>query len=202
MHRFPTRLASAALAALSLSAWHAPASAQATEPFIGQIMCAAFTFAPQGWAELNGQLLSIPQNTALFSLLGTTYGGNGTTTFALPDMRGRVLIHAGQGNGLTSRVQGESSGAEQVTLNNGQLPAHTHTVTPLGSPNDATQVTPANGVPATKARTTLYAPGPGSEAMTPLLTSPAGGNAPVPVMQPYVTIKCFISLFGVFPSRP
>jgi microcystin-dependent protein len=202
MHRFPPRLASVALAALSLSAWHAPASAQATEPFIGQIMCAGFTFAPQGWAELNGQLLSIPQNTALFSLIGTTYGGNGSTTFQLPDMRGRVLIHAGQGSGLTNRVQGEVGGAEQVTLNNAQLPAHTHTVTPLGSAADATLVSPANGVPPTKARTTLYAPGPGTIAMSPVLTSPAGNNAPVPVMQPYVTIKCFIALQGIFPSRP
>jgi len=202
MHPFPSRLASVALAALSLSAWHAPAAAQATEPFIGQIMCAGFTFAPQGWAELNGQLLSIPQNTALFSLLGTTYGGNGTTNFQLPDMRGRVLIHAGQGAGLTSRVQGETPGAEQVTLNNAQLPAHTHTVTPLGSAADATSVSPANGVPPTKARTTLYAPGPGTIAMSPVLTSPAGNNAPVPVMQPSLTIKCFIALQGVFPSRP
>ena len=170
MHRFSTsRLACSAIAALAASGWHTAASAQANDPFIGQIMCAAFNFAPQGWAELNGQLLSIQQNTALFSLLGTTYGGNGTTTFALPDMRARVLIHAGQGPGLSSRVQGEAGGAEQVTLTNG---------------------------------TTLYAPGPGTVAMTPLLTSPAGSNAPVSVVQPFVTVKCFIALFGVFPSRP
>lgn len=203
MHRFSmSRLACSAIAALAASGWHTAASAQANDPFIGQIMCAAFTFAPQGWAELNGQLLSIQQNTALFSLLGTTYGGNGTTTFALPDMRGRVLIHAGQGPGLSSRVQGEAGGAEHVTLTNGQLPAHTHTVTPLGSNADATLVSPANGVPPTKARTTLYAPGPGTVAMTPLLTSPAGSNAPVSVVQPFVTVKCFIALVGVFPSRP
>ena len=176
--------------------------AQATEPCIGQIMCAAFNFAPNGWAELNGQLLPIAQNTALFSLLGTQYGGNGQTTFALPDMRGRVLLHAGQGPGLTNRNQGDSSGTETVTLSNGQLPAHTHTVTTMGSPSDATLVSPANGVPATKARTTLYAPGPGTEPMSPVLTSPAGGNAPVPIVQPFVTVKCFIALFGVFPSRP
>jgi len=200
MHRLPSRVVSAALAALSLSGWHAAASAQA-QPYIGQIMCAAFNFAPQGWAELNGQLLPIQQNTALFSLLGTQYGGNGQTTFALPDMRGRVLVHAGQGPGLTSRVQGEAAGSEQVTLSNGQLPAHTHVVTPLGSPADATLVSPATGVPATKARTTLYAPGPGSVAMSPVLTSPAGANAPVPVMQPYVTVKCFIALVGIFPPR-
>ena len=196
-----SRTACAAMAALSLMGLHGTASAQASDPFIGQIMCAGFTYAPKGWAELNGQLLSIGQNVALFSLIGTTYGGNGQTTFALPDMRGRVLIHAGQGPGLTQREQGESAGSEQVTLNNAQLPAHNHTVTPLGSVGDATLVSPVNGVPATKARTTLYAPGPGTIAMSPVLTSPAGSNAPVPVMQPYLTVKCFIALFGVFPSQ-
>ena len=197
-----TRTQGAVAVALSLAGLHGIASAQANDPFIGQIMCAAFNFAPQGWAELNGQLLSIQQNTALFSLLGTQYGGNGQTTFALPDMRGRVLVHAGQGPGLTPRTQGEAAGTEQVTLNNAQLPAHTHTVTPEGSVADASLISPIGGVPATKSRTTLYAPGPGTVPMSPVQTSPAGSNAPVPVMQPYVTVKCFISLFGVFPSRP
>ncbi|MGZ5186728.1 MAG: phage tail protein [Caldimonas sp.] len=201
MSHLLSRIGCAAVAALSLSAVPGTASAQASDPFIGQIMCAGFNFAPRGWAELNGQLLPIAQNTALFSLLGTQYGGNGQTTFALPDMRGRVLIHAGAGPGFTLRDQGESAGSEQVTLNNAQLPAHNHIVTPQGSPADATLVSPANGVPATKARTTLYAPGPGTVAMSPVLTSAAGSNAPVPVMQPYVTLKCFIALFGVFPAR-
>lgn len=195
------RTGCAALAALSLTSLPTTASAQASDPFLGQIMCAGFNFAPRGWARLDGQLLSISSNTALFALLGTQYGGNGVTTFALPDMRGRVLIHNGQGPGLTNRDIGESAGSEQVTLNNAQLPAHTHTVTPQGSPSDATLVSPANGVPATKARTTLYAPGPGTVPMSPVLTSPAGSNAPVPVMQPYLTVNCFIALSGVFPSR-
>ena len=201
MVRFLTRTGCAVAAVLSLVGVHGTASAQASDPFLGQIMCAGFNFAPRGWAELNGQLLSIAQNTALFALLGTQYGGNGTTTFALPDMRGRVLIHAGQGPGLTLRDQGEEAGAEQVTLNNSQLPAHTHTVTPQGSPSDATLVSPANGVPETKARTTLYAPGPGTVPMSPVLTSPAGSNAPVPIMPPYLTVRCFIALVGIFPSR-
>lgn len=177
------------------------AFAQSSDPYLGQIMCAAFNFAPKGWARLDGQLLAISQNTALFALLGTNFGGNGQTTFALPDMRGRVLIHDGTGPGLTSRTLGESDGEEQVTLNNAQLPAHTHTVTPLGSTADATQVSPAGGVPPTKSRTTLYAPGPGTVGMSPLLTSPAGSNAPVPIMQPYLAINCFIAVQGVFPSR-
>jgi len=201
MVRFLTRTGCAVAAVLSLVGVHGTASAQASDPFLGQIMCAGFNFAPRGWAELDGQLLPISQNTALFALLGTQYGGNGTTTFALPDMRGRVLIHAGQGPGLTLRDQGEEAGAEQVTLNNSQLPAHTHTVTPQGSPSDATLVSPANGVPATKARTTLYAPGPGTVPMSPVLTSPAGSNAPVPTMSPFVTVRCFIALVGIFPSR-
>ncbi|HJV63003.1 MAG TPA: tail fiber protein [Albitalea sp.] len=195
-----SRTCRAAAAALSLIAAHGAASAQ-SEPFIGQIMCAGFNFAPRGWAQLNGQLLPIATNTALFSLLGTTYGGDGRTTFALPDMRGRVALHMGQGPGLTNRDLGEAAGTENVTLNNAQLPAHTHTVTPMGSPSDATQVSPAGGVPATKARTTLYAPGPGTVAMSPVLTSPAGSNMPVPVMQPYLTVNCFIALQGIFPAR-
>lgn len=197
-----SRTACAAIAALSFLGAPGTASAQASDPFVGQIMCAGFDFAPKGWAELNGQLLPIGPNTALFALIGTYYGGNGQTTFGLPDLRGRFLMHAGAGPGLTPREQGEKAGAEQVTLNNAQLPAHTHTITPQGSPADATLVSPANGVPATKARTTLYAPGPGTVAMSPVLSSPAGANAPVPVMPPYLAIKCFIALQGVFPSRP
>jgi microcystin-dependent protein len=201
MSHLLSRTSCAAVLAISLMGSHGVASAQATDPFLGQIMCAGFTFAPRGWAELNGQILAISQNTALFALLGTTYGGNGQTTFSLPDMRGRVLMHAGQGPGLTPRDQGESGGSEQVILNSAQMPAHNHTVTPQGSASDATLVSPASGVPATKSRTTLYAPGPGTIPMSPLLTSPAGSNAPVPVMQPYLAVKCFIALQGVFPSQ-
>jgi microcystin-dependent protein len=106
-----------------------PAAAQ-SEPFLGQIAWVAFDFAPRGWAECNGQILSIAQNTALFSLLGTTYGGNGTTTFALPDLRGRVAVHGGQGPGLTSRGMGEKGGLENVILTENQMPAHAHTQNP------------------------------------------------------------------------
>ena len=197
-----TRTRGAVAVALSLIGLHGVASAQGTNPFLGQIMCAGFNFAPQGWAEMNGQLLPIAQNTALFSLLGTQYGGNGQTTFALPDMRGRVLIHAGQGPGLTMRDQGEANGTEQETLNAAQMPAHVHTVTPQGSVADASLVSPIGGVPATKSRTTLYAPGPGTVPMAPVATSPAGNSQPISLMQPYVTVKCFMALVGIFPSRP
>ncbi len=96
------------------------------EPFLGQIELFPYTFAPRGWAFCNGQILSIAQNTALFSLLGTTYGGNGQTTFALPDLRGRAAVHAGQGPGLSNYTLGESSGTETVTLTQAEMPQHTH----------------------------------------------------------------------------
>src|SRR5216117_169121 len=103
------------------------------EPFIGQIQAFGFSFAPRGWATCSGQILSIAQNTALFSLLGTTYGGNGQTTFALPDLRGRAMIGPGQGPALSSHVLGEVGGTESTTLNPNQMPAHTHTATFNGS---------------------------------------------------------------------
>jgi len=177
-----------------------PAAAQ-SEPFIGQIMCAGFNFAPRGWAELNGQLLPISQNTALFSLLGTYYGGNGQTTFALPDMRGRTLLHAGQGPGLSPRDQGEMSGTEATSLSTSNLPAHAHPFAPLGSNNDANSVSPSGKVPAAKARTTLYTDPTNLVAQSPSTTGATGGNVPINNMQPYLVVKCFIALNGIFPSR-
>jgi len=196
-----SRIACAATAMLSVGGWHASASAQSTDPFLGQIMCGAFNFPPRGWARLDGQLLQITTNIPLFSMLGTMYGGDGINTFRLPDLRGRVMLHDGQGPELTVRRTGDKGGSETVTMNNAQLPAHTHTVTPQGSPGDATLVSPANGVPATKARTTLYAPGPGTVPMSPVLSSAAGSNAPVPLMQPFLVMNCFIAVQGVFPPR-
>jgi microcystin-dependent protein len=103
-------------------------SRNGADPFLGEIYMGGYNFAPRGYAQCDGQLLSIAQNQALFSLLGTTYGGNGTTTFALPDLRGRSPMHQGQGNGLSNRNLGEKSGFETITLTTGQLPAHNHTV--------------------------------------------------------------------------
>ena len=117
-------------------------------------------------------------------LLGTTYGGNGQTTFAIPDMRGRVVISNGQGPGLNNRILGEASGSEQVTLSTAQLPMHAHLVTPQGSPSDASLQSPADAVPATKARTTLYAPpSPTPVPMSPVVTSTAGSSAPVSLIR-------------------
>jgi len=202
MNNALSRAAAVAVGVLSMTGLNSTASAQASDPYLGQIMCGAFNFAPKGWAELNGQLLSIAQNTALFALLGTQYGGNGQTTFALPDMRGRVLLHAGSGPGLTPRSQGENGGTEQLTLSSGQLPAHNHTVIPMGSSAQATLESPEQAVLATtKKKNDIYAPGPGTVAMSSTLTTTTGGSAPVPVMQPFLTVRCFIATQGVFPPR-
>src|SRR4051794_30340022 len=117
-------------------------------PFIGQISLFGGNFAPRGWAFCNGQLLAVSQNTALFSILGTTYGGNGQTTFALPDLRGRVPVHFGQGPGLSPYQLGEVGGTETTTLNVNQLPPHTHAVAPAASNNVQTSNRPVDNVPA------------------------------------------------------
>ena len=125
---------------------NATMNAQGTDPFLGQIAFVGFNFAPNGWAECNGQLLPISQNTALFALLGTQYGGNGTTNFALPDMRGRVVVHSGQGPLLSNYNQGETGGAESVTLTASQMPSHSHTVNAVTAEgNDAS---PTGNLPA------------------------------------------------------
>jgi microcystin-dependent protein len=141
----------------------APAAARAQEPFVGEIRWVGFNFAPPGWALCNGQILSISQNTALFSLLGTTYGGNGINTFALPDFRGRTMVHWGQGPGLSDRVIGEAGGAESHTLTIAEMPAHSHgggehahsipalTVSIGASSGAATQATASGNVLATAA---------------------------------------------------
>lgn len=116
------------IVALALGMTLAPQWARAQEPFLGEIRWVGFNFAPKGWATCDGQLMPISQNTALFSLLGTMYGGNGQTTFALPDMRGRVPLHSGQGPGLSPRDQGETGGLETVTLTTAEIPSHTHTL--------------------------------------------------------------------------
>src|SRR6266480_4308295 len=115
-----------------------------SEPFLGEIRTFGFNFAPRGWAQCNGQLLSISQNTALFSLLGTTYGGNGQTTFALPDLRSRVPIHQGQGPGLSQYSIGQSAGNESVTLNQSQMPAHIHPVAMPCNTDDPNAGSPKN----------------------------------------------------------
>ena len=175
------------------------AAAQA-EPFIGEIRWVAFTFAPRGWAECNGQLLPILPNTTLFSLIGTVYGGDGVTNFALPDMRGRMPMHAGQGPGLTNREQGEPAGAETATLTLAQLPAHSHDLKATNT--EANVNSPTANLPATKQRVALYASGPADTTMSPLTIAQTGGSQPHNNMPPYLVVKCIIATEGIFPSRP
>lgn len=173
------------------------------EPFLGEIRIVGFNFAPQGWAFCNGQLLPIAQNMALFSLLGTTYGGNGTTTFALPNLQGRLPMHWGQGPGLTGRSLGEMAGTETVVMNAQQLPAHVHTVTPLASSGLATQTAPngavlAAGLGSKEAR---FANEAGDAPMAAFNSGNAGGNQPLGIMNPFLALSFIIAIQGIYPSR-
>lgn len=163
------------------------------EPFIGQIMLVGFNFVPRGWASCNGQLLSIAQNSALFSLLGTTYGGNGQTTFGLPDLRGRAPVHFGQGPGLSSYTQGEIGGRESVTLTMNNLPPHAHSLN--GPAAEQTTDRPSGTV----------APAIGGSYGVPSesvgTTGVAGNGQPVEHRSPYLVMNYVIALTGIFPSR-
>jgi microcystin-dependent protein len=159
-------------------------------------------FAPSGWALCNGQLLAIQQYSALFSILGTYYGGNGTSNFALPNLQGRVPIHWGQGPGLSPYVIGQMSGTENVTLLNTQMPMHTHLVNADG--NAGGKNSPAGNFPGLVAGTApekMYSAGPGNTTMNPAMVGTAGGNQPFPIVQPYLAVTFIIALNGIFPSR-
>lgn len=191
-------LASTALAFAGLAA--TPTHAQ-TERLIGEIFCGGWNFAPRGTMLLQGQILPIAQYSALYSLLGTTFGGNGQTTFALPDMRGRVLVGWGQGPGLSYYDLGEVGGTEAVTLHQGNMPAHNHQVSSVGSTSVANSDSPANRVPAVKPRSPQYADATNTVSMGTTVTSVAGSSMPFSVQQPYLTINCVIVVDGIFPSR-
>ena len=178
-------------------------------PFLGQIMAVGFNFAPRGWALCAGQLLSIAENTALYSLLGTTYGGDGRTTFALPDLRGRCAIGMGQGSGLTNRPEGQKGGVEAETLTSNQLPSHSHAVTvdakvQVGTsnpntdePNNAFLTTSSNDFYASAGAAGNNLGGVSATATA----ANTGGSQPINVMQPFLTINYIIALQGVFPAR-
>jgi len=191
-------LASALLASACLGQ-AAPALAQ-TSPYLGQVMCGAFNFAPKGWALMNGQLMSISQNTALFALLGTTYGGDGQSTFALPDLRGRMPVHFGQGPGLTNRPLGDHGGSETVSLNPAQLPPHTHAVAMLASTADATSTSPVGHVPA-KSKQPQYGDPTALAYMAPATTGSTGSAAPIDKVPPYLALNCMIAITGTFPMQ-
>lgn len=172
-------------------------------PYIGEIRMFGGNFAPRGNAFCNGQIISIAQNTALFSLLGTTYGGNGQTTFALPNLQSRAPMHFGQGPGLSQRSLGEQDGVETVTLQTTQIPAHNHQATAQtgagtqGSPAAATWATITVG----RNQSPLYAPAPANTTMNPAAIGLAGGNQPHENMPPFLTINFIIATQGIFPPR-
>jgi microcystin-dependent protein len=171
-----------------------------SEPFLGMIATFGFTFAPRGWAFCNGQLLSIAQNTALFALLGTTYGGDGQTTFALPNLQSRVPLHFGQGTGLSQYDLGEVTGVENVTLTQAQISPHNHNSTTPATGADANSVDPAVGA-VLGTGTNIYRVGAASVQMSPTPTSLTGGGQPFSDLQPLLTINFCIALEGIFPSR-
>jgi microcystin-dependent protein len=173
-----------------------------SEPFLSEIRIMSYNFAPKGWAMCNGQFLPINQNQALFSLLGTTYGGNGQSTFALPDLQGRSAMHPGQGPGLSPRYLGEASGSDVSVLQPSETPLHTHTLTAQGAPGDTS--VPAGDAYARAIGATPYEPPAGAPlvAMAPQALAPVGGDQPHNNMQPYLTMNFCIALQGVFPARP
>ena len=173
-----------------------------SDQFLGQICTFGFNFPPRGWATCDGQLMSIQQNAALFSLLGTYYGGNGVTTFALPDLRGRVPLHQGQGPGLSTYVIGELSGTENVTLLQSEMPLHTHILNGSSALSDSH--TPSNNVIATSLATgtkTYLSATPPNVGMNPQSIALAGGSQPHNNLQPFLVINYCIALQGIFPSR-
>jgi len=167
-----------------------------SEPFVGELRLVPFNFAPRGWAFCQGQVLPIAQNTALFSLLGTTYGGNGQTTFALPDLRGRVAMSPGQGPGLSNYDLGQVGGTEVVTLTQVQMPAHNHIAS--ASNGAATGGRPGNAVPSGGG---AYASSSDGTTMNPTFIGNAGGSQPHENRQPYLILNYIIALEGIFPAR-
>ena len=175
-------------------------------PFVGEIHCFGFTFPPKGWAYCNGQLLAISSNTALFSLLGTFYGGNGTSNFQLPDLRGRVPIGQGQGPGLSDFVIGEQDGVETVTIINSEMPAHNHLL--YGATAAANDKRPKTGAAfATSTKSGPVSPGdhyaaPGATvALNAGTVQATGGHLAHNNLQPYLTLNFCIALQGIFPAR-
>ena len=169
------------------------------DPFVAEIRIFPFNFAPKGWAWCNGQIVPISQNTALFSLLGTVYGGDGKSTFALPDLMGRAPMHPGQGPGLSLHDLGEIGGSETVTLLESEIPTHSHTLSV--SQADALEPSPSGQQFATGIGVSMYAALGPTVQLSPNILTPAGGDQPHNNIQPYLTCYFNIALQGVFPPR-
>lgn len=170
-----------------------------SDPFIGEIRMFAGNFAPRGWALCEGQLLAVSQNDALFSLLGTIYGGDGRTTFGLPDLRGRIPIHAGTGPGLSPRPLGQRAGAETVTLSGAQAPSHSHAVKASASVADSRS--PEGRVAAETSLFDLYQSGSPSTVLHGSSVTAVGGSQSHTNIQPFLCVNFIIALVGLYPSR-
>lgn len=170
------------------------------DPFVAEIRMFPFKFAPKGWAWCDGQLLPLSQNTALFSLLGTTYGGNGRSTFALPNLQGKAPMQAGQGPGLSPYHLGQTGGRETVSLRESEMPSHGHALRAATQDNaDVSNVSPSASF-AASTEGTLYHDSADIQ-LSPQAATPTGGSAPHNNMQPYLTVAFCISLQGLYPSR-
>ncbi|MGH9931917.1 MAG: phage tail protein [Pyrinomonadaceae bacterium] len=176
-----------------------------SSPFVAEIRIFGFQFAPRGWAFCEGQLLPISQNTALFSLLGTTYGGNGQSNFALPNLQGSAPMQPGQGPGLSLRDLGETGGEQTVTLLDSEMPAHSHGTASANATGAGTQLSPANNIWANastrRATVNMYAAGPGNSGMDPATLTVAGSSQPHNNMPPYLGLNFCIAMQGIFPPR-
>jgi microcystin-dependent protein len=168
--------------------------------WIGELMLVPYNFVPKGWAACEGQLLPISSNTALFSLLGTTFGGDGRTNFGLPDLRGRVTSSIGQAPGLANYTLGEQAGFETVTLNSNQMPAHSHNV--ACETQGAATASPNNAFPSVPNAPLYAAQSDGSQTLAPMLSNFGTGPAPHENRQPYLALQWAIALQGIFPARP
>ena len=171
------------------------------DPFIGEVVLFAGSFAPEGWALCDGQLLSIPSHTALFSILGTTFGGDGESTFALPDLRGRTPVHPGTGPGLSPVSLGERGGAENVLLTNSELPSHTHSATIRAASNGPTTNEPADGYVATPPDNRFSTSGDIDMASDSVSVGSTGGGSQFSIRNPYLGLNYIIALVGTFPSE-
>lgn len=172
------------------------------DPFVAEIRIVGFNFAPKGWAFCNGQILPISQNTALFSLLGTTYGGDGKSTFALPNLQGSTAMHPGQGPGLSLRDLGQQGGSQTVTLLESEIPAHTHTLNANALPGSASLASSTQGLSRSAGGSAYKQAAFGATTNLAFETiAPAGSSQPHNNMMPYLTMNYIIALQGVFPPR-
>jgi microcystin-dependent protein len=169
------------------------------DPYIGEIRIFAGSYAPAGWAFCDGSQVAVSDNEALFTLIGTTYGGDGQTYFKLPDLRGRVPVHQGTGQGLSARSLGEQGGLESVPLTTNQIPSHNHPF--LATTANGFQASPAANVVAQGPQIKLYIEDAPDVSLPAVVLAPAGGNQPHSNLQPFIAINYIISLFGIYPQQ-